>query len=119
MEISISIAGILGPTIIIMIFSEMKFWNPSLYDKQTLPLIYLNGALLFVAGLTIVRKHNIWVNNWQTLITILGYLILLLGVFRMFFPKVQKAEFKNNNAILVVQIILILFGLILTFKAYF
>jgi hypothetical protein len=31
----------------------------------------------------------------------------------------QKAEFDNNNSILIVEIILILIGIFLTFKAYF
>jgi len=37
----------------------------------------------------------------------------------MFFPQVQKAEFGNNNSILIVELILILTGIFLTFKAYF
>ena len=51
MQKSKSIAAIAGPTMIVMVFSEMKFWNPTLYDAQIVPLIYLNGVLLFVAGL--------------------------------------------------------------------
>jgi hypothetical protein len=117
-EKSRSIAGIVGPTLIVMVFSEMKFWNPTLYDTQIEPLIYLNGVLLFIAGLAIVRNHNIWVYGWQTLLTIVGYLVIVVGLFRMFFPQVQKAEFQNNNAILVVEIILIVIGMFLTFMAY-
>lgn len=46
MEKSKSIAGIVGPTLIVMTFSEI-------YDTQIIPLIYLNGVLLFIAGLAI------------------------------------------------------------------
>lgn len=118
-EKSKSIAGIVGPTLIVMIFSEMRFWNPTLYETQIVPLIYLNGVLLFVAGLAIVRSHNVWIYGWQTLLTIIGYFALLVGLFRMLFPLIQKAEFENNNSILIVEIILILLGVFLTFKAYF
>lgn len=118
MEKSKKIAGIVGPTLIVMILSEMKFWNPTLYDTQIVPLIYLNGVLLFVAGLAIVRSHNIWVYGWQTILTILGYVVIALGTFRMFFPQIQKAEFDNNNYILVIQLILIMLGLFLTFKSF-
>lgn len=118
-EKSKSIAGIVGPTLIVMIFSEMRFWNPTLYETQIVPLIYLNGVLLFVAGLAIVRSHNVWIYGWQTLLTIIGYFALLVGLFRMLFPLIQKAEFENNNSILIVEIILILVGVFLTFKAYF
>ncbi len=66
MDKSKSLAKIVGPTLIVMI-SEMKIWNPTLYDTQIVPLIYLNGVLLFVAGLAIVNKHNIWTFSWQTI----------------------------------------------------
>ncbi|MVM37348.1 hypothetical protein GO730_06400 [Spirosoma sp. HMF3257] len=119
MEKSKSIAGIVGPTLIGMVFSEMRLWNPTLYDTQIVPLIYLNGVLLFVAGLAIVKSHNIWIYGWQTLITIIGYSAIIVGLLRMFFPQIQKAEFKNNNSILIVEIVLILIGIFLTFKATF
>jgi len=102
-----------------MVFSEMRLWNPTLYDTQIVPLIYLNGVLLFVAGLAIVNCHNIWIYGWQTLITIIGYIVIIVGLFRMFFPEIQKAEFDNNNSILIGEFILILIGIFLTFKAYF
>jgi hypothetical protein len=118
MEKSKSIAGIVGPTLIVMVFSEMRIWNPMLYDTQIVPLIYLNGVLLFVAGLAIVKSHNIWIYGWQTLVTIIGYIAITVGLLRMLFPQVQKVEFNNNNSILIVEIILILTGIFLTFKAY-
>ncbi|ANZ75807.1 BA75_01999T0 [Komagataella pastoris] len=119
MEKSKSIAGIVGPTLTVMVFSEMRLWNPTLYDTQIVPLIYLNGVLLFVAGLSIVKSHNIWRYGWQTLITVVGYSAIVLGLFRMFFPQIQKAGFKNNNYISIVEIAFILIGIFLMFKAYF
>jgi NADH:ubiquinone oxidoreductase subunit 6 (subunit J) len=83
------------------------------------PVIYLNGILLFVAGLAIVKNHNIWTFGWQTILTIVGYAGIILGLFRMFFPQVQQEKFENNNSIMVVEILLILVGLFLTLKAYY
>ena len=119
MDKSKSLAKIVGPTLIVMIFSEMRIWNPTLYDTQIVPLIYLNGVLFFVAGLAIINNHNIWTFGWQTILTIVGYFGILLGLFRMLFPQVQQGKFENNNAILVIEITLILVGLILTLKAYY
>ncbi|MGM1431296.1 hypothetical protein ACS126_18725 [Sphingobacterium lactis] len=113
-----SIAKIVGPTLIVMVFSEMRFWNPTLYDTQIAPLIYLNGVLLFVAGLAIVNKHNVWDLGWKTLITIIGYIAMIIGLLRMLFPEIQKTEFKNDNSIMIIEVILILIGIFLTFKAY-
>jgi predicted neutral ceramidase superfamily lipid hydrolase len=102
-----------------MVFSEMRLWNPTLYDTQIVPLIYLNGVLLFVAGLAIVKSHNIWIYGWQTLVTIIGYCSMIVGILRMLFPQIQKVEFKNNNSILIVEITLIIIGVFLVLKAYF
>jgi hypothetical protein len=52
------IAGLLGPTMIVMIVSEFPLVQPRLYDAQTPPVVYLSGVLMFVAGLAIVRAHN-------------------------------------------------------------
>ena len=102
MDKSKSLAKIVGPTLIVMIFSEMRIWNPTLYDTQIVPLIYLNGVLLFIAGLAIIKNHNVWIFSWQTILTIVGYLGIILGLFRMFFPQVQQGKFENNNLILVI-----------------
>lgn len=119
MEKSNSIAKIVGPTLIVMVFSEMRFWNPTLYDTQIIPLIYLNGLVLFVAGLAIINSHNIWVYGWQSLVTIIGYALTIIGAIRMLFPEIQKAEFKNNYIVIIVEILLIILGIFLTIKSYF
>ena len=118
MEKSKSIAGIVGPTLIVMVLSELKIWNPTLYETQIVPLVYLSGVLLFIAGMSIVRRHNIWVLGWQTSLTIIGWFAILLGLLRMFFPHVYKTQFKNNNCALIIEVLLILLGIYLTYQAY-
>jgi len=118
MEKSKSIAGIVGPTLIFMVLSELRLWNPTLYDTQIVPLVYISGVLFFVAGIAIVRSHNIWILGWQTSLTIIGWLSVLLGLARMFFPHFYIAQFKNDNSAFILEILLILLGLFLTFKAY-
>jgi len=118
MDKSKSIAAIVGPTLIVMVVSELKVWNPTLYDTQVVPLVYLSGVLFFIAGLTIVRHHNIWVWKWQTAITVVGWFCMVLGLLRMFFPQMYKAQFQNDYFTFVVELLLILIGVFLTFKAY-
>lgn len=119
MEKSRSLAKIIGPTLIVMVFSEMKIWNPTLYETQIIPLIYLNGVLLFVAGLGIIVNHNIWAKNWQTIITVVGYMLVLVGLFRTLFPQIQKSEFKNDTSFFFIELFLIIIGTFLTYKSYF
>jgi uncharacterized membrane protein len=118
LEKSKSIAGIVGPTLIVVVLSELKIWNPTLYETQIVPLVYLSGVLLFIAGVSIVRSHNIWILGWQMSLTIIGWLAILIGLARMFFPHLYKAQFKNNNFALIIEVLLILLGVYLTYKAY-
>ncbi|WP_229320816.1 hypothetical protein [Larkinella knui] len=101
-----------------MVVSELKLWNPTLYDEQIVPLVYLSGVLLFVAGLSIVRNHPVWVLGWQTTVTITGWLGMLLGLIRMFYPQSYKNNFDNGTSTLVFEVLLILLGVFLTYKAY-
>ena len=64
-------------------------------------LVAMLGVMLFMAGM----KPR--------------YLLMILGLFRMFFPQIQKTEFKNNPSVFIVELLLILVGAFLTFKAYF
>jgi hypothetical protein len=59
-------------------FAEQVSRDPS--------LIFLSGILLFVAGLAIVRVHNVWVGGGPVLLTVLGWVAILSGLARMLFP---------------------------------
>jgi len=118
MQKSKSIAGIVGPTLMVMVISEMKAWNPTLYDEQIVPLVYLSGILLFVAGISVIRMHNIWTLGWPVLITLTGWSALILGMFRAFFPQTYKGSFENGITALAVELVLICTGIVLTAKAY-
>ncbi|GAB4034754.1 hypothetical protein [Spirosoma gilvum] len=101
-----------------MVASELRIWNPTLYEAQITPLVYLSGVLLFVAGLSIVRSHSIWVVGWQSCVTLAGWFGIILGLIRMFFPQAYRTNFKNDLTTLLIEAILILVGIFLTIKAY-
>ncbi|GAB3776038.1 hypothetical protein GCM10028818_20970 [Spirosoma horti] len=115
MDISIQLAGFLGPTLMILPLSE--YLNFEIWRRIDPTVVSLNGLVLFVGGLFIVRCHNIWNLEWTLVITILGWLILTLGAYRMLFPagrQLQKGGTTN-----VVLFILFFIGCFLTSKAYF
>jgi len=114
------IAGIVGPTIVAVIISEYPLVQPHLYDKQIPPVVYLSGVLLFVGGLAIVRVHNFWTRDWTVLITLSGWFSLGLGLFRMFAAGgYQRGSANTSTSVfMVVEGVLLVLGLIMTFKAY-
>jgi uncharacterized membrane protein HdeD (DUF308 family) len=83
---------------------------------STAPLIYLNGLLLFVAGLSIVRVHNRWTRRWPVMVTLAGWVSILVGLFGMFAPEAQQAS-QNAPTTIVSASLVGAIGLFLTFKA--
>ncbi|WP_224362902.1 hypothetical protein [Hyalangium versicolor] len=114
MENSRSLAGLLGPTLLALGLTEA--FNMDIYAAQTAPVVYLNGTLLFVAGLAIVRAHNVWSFNWRCLVTVLGWLALALGLYRMVAPAAPQA----GKELFTYGLLAILTGLggLLTYMAY-
>ncbi len=69
-----------------MAITTSEALNLDIWAGVSPTLVYLNGVLLFVAGLAIVRTHNVWVRRWPVLVTLLGWVALAIGLLRMFAP---------------------------------
>jgi hypothetical protein len=120
MHSSKQIAGLLGPTLVAMLVSEFPLVQPHLYDAQIPPVVYLSGVLMFIGGLAIVRVHNHWSRNWTVLVTLTGWCSLMLGLVRMFGASAYLRGSANTSStvFMFIEGLLIVVGLIMTFKAY-
>jgi len=120
MATSRQIAGLLGPSLSAVLVSEFPLVQPNLYDQQIPPVVYLSGVLFFVAGLAIVRAHNVWVRAWPVLVTATGWFLLILGVSRMFAAgQYQRASAQAGNAtFLVLEGVLLVVALVITYFGY-
>jgi prepilin signal peptidase PulO-like enzyme (type II secretory pathway) len=107
-------AGLIGPTLVVLGASEAK--NHRVWQGNSAPVVYLNGLLLFVAGLSIVRAHNLWTRSWPVMVTLVGWFAMLLGLFRMFAPEAQQAH-QNALATITAASVVGAVGLFLTSKA--
>lgn len=114
------IAGLLGPSLSAVLISEFPLVQPHLYDAQTPPVVYLSGTLFFVAGLAIVRAHNLWIRAWPVLITATGWFFLLLGLVRMFAAGQyrQASSGASSTTFMVLEGILLVVALIITYYGY-
>ena len=108
------LAGLIGPTMIAIGVTEAI--NLDVFANQIAPVVYLNGAILFVAGLALVRAHNLWTWRWPVIITLTGWVTLIGGLWRMAMPEApQMAE--NAVTYLVLSAIGAI-GIVLSVKAY-
>jgi len=114
------IAGLVGPTLLVMLIAEFPLVQPHLYDAQIPPVVYLSGVLMFVAGLAVVRAHNRWVRNWTVLVTLTGWFFLCLGLIRMFAASQyrQAAASTSSAVFMVFEGILLVFALVITYHGY-
>ena len=111
------LAGLIGPTLIVVAIS--KALNFRIWASNIPTVTYLAGILLFVAGLAIVRVHNLWIRGWPIVITLSGWALIFGGLFRMFAPEAQQT-LQNTPiyGVYIVDISLLAIGLYLTFEAY-
>jgi uncharacterized protein YjeT (DUF2065 family) len=120
------IAGLIGPLMaaigIAMLLNRQAFPEMITQVAQNYAIIFLSGALSLLAGVAIVRVHNVWTGGWPVIVTILGWLLIVGGLARMWCPKKASevaASFGNSPTLLLVSgIILLALGAFLSFKAY-
>ena len=126
MAVSKAIAGLIGPTFVViatgMLLNLGSFPAIAEQVSRAPALILVSGILLFVAGLAIVRAHNRWTKEWPVLVTILGWFAILSGLARMLFPTglaaIPGGIGQTTGAIIPGAIVLLGLGAFLSFKAY-
>jgi hypothetical protein len=120
------IAGHMGPLLAAM--GVAMLINRSLFPPMigevahNYALIFLSGVLVLLAGVAIVRVHNVWTGGWPVLVTALGWLAIASGLARMWFPQAVApvAEAFAGNAVspLVGGLVILALGAFLSYKAY-
>lgn len=121
-----TIAALLGPTLVAsaaMVLANREAM-PGLIEEmaRTPMLIVLSGYAAFVPGLAIVYFHNRWRGGWPVLVTVFGWLSLVVGLIRMTFPTRLAAIMSHAGSSLPVALpiigaLFLLAGGFLTFKA--
>ena len=110
------LAELIGPTLIAISITEAI--NLPLFANNPAPVVYLNGTLLFVVGLSIIRVHNYWMRGWPVLVTLVGWLLLLGGLTRMAAPELAQRSVQDPTPVYALLLVLLAIGVVLTFKAY-
>lgn len=110
---STRLAGLVGPVAAALGLTETL--NLHIWANNLAQVTYLNGTLLLIAGISIIRIHNIW-KGWPVLITLVGWILTFGGLYRMMAPEAKQAG--ESPATYALFTVLFLGGIFLTFKAY-
>ncbi len=108
------LAGLIGPALMAITTSELV--NLDFLEKQYRYYSYMNGTVVFLAGLLTVRSHNRWTRGWPVVVTLTGWVATAWGLFRMFAPEAKQggASIPTYVGIAVPFAV----GVFLTYKAY-
>jgi len=115
-------------SVFLIVFSLGILLNRHIYKKvfhemiETPAILTISGIVTIILGLLIVLSHNIWNVAWESIISIIGWVLLIQGIFRLVFPKTVKIYAKkllHNNGYIWWAIFLLLVGLYLAYMSYF
>lgn len=127
METSVFLAKLLGPYMIIVaigILLNLKFYQKMVDDFfKNSALLYLGGVMALFFGLLIVLFHNVWACSWTLIITIMGWLGIIKGVWLIVFPntmgRMSEAYSKKTAALVIHLTIIFALGVVLAVMGYF
>ncbi|MEA5532600.1 hypothetical protein [Crocosphaera sp. XPORK-15E] len=103
---------------------QNTIWKDLIKELLKQPIWLIFWSILFLPlGLIVIMGHNLWVPNWQVIITILGWLVTLKCVLYLLFPQwvnfvlTWSDEFLERY-IRVSGIVVTLIGCVLAFLAF-
>ncbi len=127
METTLFIARLIGPPValssLIMLVDAKGSIEMAQEFIKSRALIMVAGIAALVAGLAIVNSHNIWTGNLAIFITLLGWIMIAAGIFRMAFPGLVRSlgerMLKSETVLRIYSLFPLLAGLWLTWAGYF
>lgn len=122
-DVSIFLAKFWGWYLII--FFLILSFNPKriiqvIKDLEDQKFVIVISFSAIVIGLLNVLFHNIWEDDWRLIITIIGWIALLIGLSLFIFPKrtVLWLDYLNIKFVQVLYVMLFFLGLFLLNMGY-
>jgi uncharacterized membrane protein len=125
-DLSLYLAKLIGLTIFIMglamVFNKLNFQKTAQEISHSHALMTLIAILPLVLGLAMILAHNVWVFDWPVIVTIVGWLIFICGILRLFFHnyvmKMLEKVGKSGKKFLYGGVIMIILGAILAYMGF-
>ena len=126
MQSSQVIARLIGPLLavigIAMLTNSQTYRTIGDQFLTNYAVIYLSGIMVLAMGLGILNWHHHWTADWRSLITAIGWMFCLSGVWRILAPQfvvfVGNGILATSNFFIDAGIVLLALGGFLTFKGY-
>src|SRR5690242_2315734 len=122
MQNAMWLAAIFGPYLVIhslwMLFYHdnlQKVWTSI---KSTPAVFHLGAAVTLWIGLAAVNTYNVWVANLAFFVTLLGWVLVIRGVFALFVPQLFLKWMAHKHASKAWGVITLVWGLLLCWLAF-
>lgn len=121
------LGAIFGWVLIVLSFHflfKLEHMRSVMADVNMHPgLFFVFSMITLVFGLMVVINHNTWVMDWQVIVTLLGWIILVNSLIRLLFPdtamRVGRSFFNYPVRMRVVGVVLFIMGLIILYHVYY
>lgn len=126
MQTSIYLARLIGPMLLVigvgMLINRDGYRSMAREFLGSRALIYIAGLLAFLPGLALVLAHNVWVADWRVIVTVLGWLAVIGGTFRILFPqevtRIGTRAIAYPNTLLIGGVATLILGAFLSYCGY-
>lgn len=122
MNTTIIITQILGITFTVLGLSLLlnKKGAVALLEEATknTAMMWLFGFISLIMGAILITFNNVWSSGLELLITVLGWIALLKGIFILVFPEMFMPlyrSYKKGNMISFSGVVVFILGLILLY----
>jgi hypothetical protein len=119
MNVATVLAEVIGAAFILVGLTTLnkKYITAVLSDlEKSKGLTWLTGVVTFLLGAITLGLYNTWSSDWQVVITIIGWLMVLKGAFITLLPNTSMKFYRKvgSNAVVVVAgVVAIVIGLVL------
>ena len=118
MATSILIARLIGPILVVVgltvLVDPKGLRDMGREFMASRAMIFMSGFLTLLAGLVIVNTHNVWRGGWPVVITLLGWLLVAGGIFRIGFPalvtSLGEAMLARTTLLRVIGVVQVALG---------
>jgi uncharacterized membrane protein len=126
MQTSRFLAQLIGPVLLVigigMLANRAGYRAMAQEFLKSRALIYIAGLLALVPGLALVLTHNVWAADWRLIVTLLGWLAVIGGIFRIVFPqevtRIGARMIARDDTLVVGGVVMLALGIVLSFYGY-
>lgn len=86
-------------------------------------LFFIIAVVTLIFGLLVVVSHNYWIMGWPVIVTLMGWLMLISGLIRLFYAefamKMASSYMQSPMKMNIAAGIFLIIGLFLLFHVYY